>query len=60
MAFNAADVGKLKVEITKEDGILAKINDLAMATPEQQSSKIVPLIGAIIGLLMTAIEAAMD
>lgn len=61
MAFTAEDVEALKTELLAEDkGVLSKIVALADATAEERTKKIIPLIGAIISLIVTAIKAAMD
>lgn len=60
MAFTSDDLTTLKDELLREDGVLSKIEALADATEEQRSKKIIPLIGAIISLIVTAIKAAMD
>ncbi len=58
MAFVATDLPVLKEAI---NDILAKITALAAAdTPEKKGAKIAELIGAIIGLIITAIGAVMD
>jgi len=58
MAFTADDLTKLQTDI---NAILEKINDLASAaTDEEKKAGIIALIGAIIGLIITAIKAAMD
>ena len=60
MAFTADDLEALKNQITGTGGILEKIQELAEAPEDARSQKIIPLIGAIIGLIITAIKAAMD
>ncbi|WP_124328653.1 hypothetical protein [Desulfonema ishimotonii] len=60
MAFTTDDLTALKDELLKDGGVLTKIEELADATEEQRSKKIIPLIGAIISLIVTAIKAAMD
>lgn len=59
MAFTAKDVDILKTELLGENGVLVKISDLADASEEERTKKIIPLIGAIISLIVTAIKAAM-
>ncbi len=60
MAFTADDLDALKNELTGDGGLMDKINELASASEAERSQKIVPLIGSIIGLVLTAIKAAMD
>jgi hypothetical protein len=60
MPFTVEDLDTLKTELTGDDGLIDKIDELANATEAERSQKIVPLIGAIIGLVITAIKAAMD
>lgn len=61
MAFTVTDVDKLKTEVTGAGGVLEKINALATATtPEAKKAAIIPLIGALINLVITAIKAAID
>jgi len=60
MAFTADDLEALRNQITGTGGILEKIQELAEAPEAERSKKIIPLIGAIIGLIITAIKAAMD
>jgi len=57
MAFEASDLTALKTDINI---ILGKITALATATDAEKGAKIADLIGAIIGLIITAIGAAMD
>ena len=57
MAFVATDLPVLKEAI---NDILAKITALAAATDAEKGAKIADLIGAIIGLIITAIGAVMD
>lgn len=58
MAFTADDLTKLQTDI---NNILEKINELASAaTDDAKKAGIIGLIGAIIGLIITAIKAAMD
>jgi len=57
MAFTASDLTALKTDINV---ILTKITALAAATDAEKGAKIADLIGAIIGLIITAIGAAMD
>ena len=57
MAFEASDLTALKTDINI---ILGKITALTTATDKEKGAKIADLIGAIIGLIITAIGAAMD
>ncbi|MFH1097272.1 MAG: hypothetical protein V1749_07210 [Candidatus Desantisbacteria bacterium] len=61
MALTAEDLTKLNTAITDPtNGVLAKINELAAAPSSERSKKIVPLIGAMISLIITAVKAVMD
>ena len=60
MAFTKTDLDKLKDELLKDGGIITQINALATATEEERKNKIIPLIGSIISLIITAIGAAID
>ncbi len=59
MAITAEQVAALKNSITADGGLISKITELANAPEAERSKKIIPLIGSIIDLVMTAIQAAM-
>ncbi len=60
MAFTMDDLNQLETKITGPGGVLEKIGELAEAGEEGKSAKIIGLIGSIIGLIITAIKAAID
>lgn len=61
MSFDMTDVEALQAKLNGDNGIIAKITELADATDDgTKKQKIIALIGSIIDLIVTAIKGAFD